>query len=80
MTKKYKRRIMKERPLGAVSCVKCGENKNSGSRITFEGENPKRGYYTENQVLCDNCIRSLRNWYRNRSDDQGFVVTKTVDT
>lgn len=71
------RKIVRTRPLGAVVCSRCGENKNNGEGVTI-GTYRSYGhpFDTDKRVLCDSCLRSLREWYRERENEQGFVPTK----
>ncbi len=77
-TPTHRRRIQSTRPLGAVACPACGENRSSGERVRFEYDHPGESG-TESTVRCDRCLRRLREWYDARADDRGWVVTKYAD-
>jgi hypothetical protein len=67
----YKRRIVNVRPVGGVGCSRCGENKNSGNRITID-----EGTSTTHWIMCDSCTDTFRSWYNSRTDESGWVTAR----
>lgn len=70
-----KRKLARERPVGAVQCSECDENKHNGAWVTYRWEEGIE-FGTEKELLCDSCLQSKRKWYRKRSDERGYVTVK----
>lgn len=64
-----KRRLSNWRPVGAVSCPRCEQNKSSGGYQSIE-----TGSGFEKKLMCDDCRRTFLEWYEQRSDETGWVT------